>query len=242
MGIINTIMKPSLVQRHTRICLYKTLARPVLCYGSEEWTLREKDESRITANEMKFMRYTAGYTKWDHKRNEDVMEELQLEPSSGRQHSLKWAKGKRSNVLCPVVQQEEVKSVPASSYECTIVQCPLRGRKRDRERSTKGYSLSYTLVYIYLEDLVKNCFENMGGVIVGGRRIKCIRFVDMALLAEEEMILRDMLLELSDRCEQYGMKINANKTKNMAIGRKVKKLNLRILNEAVQQVDSFNST
>ncbi|KAJ4448977.1 hypothetical protein ANN_00369 [Periplaneta americana] len=26
------------------------------------------------------MRYTAGYTKWDHKRNEDVMEELQLEP------------------------------------------------------------------------------------------------------------------------------------------------------------------
>ncbi|KAJ4443596.1 hypothetical protein ANN_05270 [Periplaneta americana] len=46
----------------------------------EAWTLRKKDESRITDNEMKFMRYTAGYTKWDHKRNEEVMEELQLEP------------------------------------------------------------------------------------------------------------------------------------------------------------------
>ncbi|KAJ4430939.1 hypothetical protein ANN_19532 [Periplaneta americana] len=82
MGIINTIMKPSLEQRHTRIHLYKTLARPVLCYGSEAWTLRKKDESRITANEMKFMRYrpTAEYTKWDHKRNKVVMEELQLEP------------------------------------------------------------------------------------------------------------------------------------------------------------------
>ncbi|KAJ4427656.1 hypothetical protein ANN_25304 [Periplaneta americana] len=68
------------VQRHTRIRLYKTLARPVLCYGSEAWTLRKKDESRITANEMKFMRYTAGYTKWDHKCNEDVMAELQLKP------------------------------------------------------------------------------------------------------------------------------------------------------------------
>ncbi|KAJ4449078.1 hypothetical protein ANN_00473 [Periplaneta americana] len=68
------------VQRHTRIRLYKTLARPVLRYGSEAWTLRKKDESRITANEMKFMRYTAGYMKWDHKRNEDIMEELQLEP------------------------------------------------------------------------------------------------------------------------------------------------------------------
>ncbi|KAJ4430575.1 hypothetical protein ANN_19163 [Periplaneta americana] len=43
---------------------------------------------------------------------------------------------------------------------------------------------------------------NMWGVIVGGRRIKCIRFTDdMALLAEEEMILKDMLLELNGSCE-----------------------------------------
>ncbi|KAJ4450103.1 hypothetical protein ANN_01510 [Periplaneta americana] len=44
----------------------------------------------------------------------------------------------------------------------------------------------------------------MGGVILGGgRRIKCLRFAnDMALLANEEMILRDMLLVLNDSCEQ----------------------------------------
>ncbi|KAJ4438600.1 hypothetical protein ANN_14547 [Periplaneta americana] len=82
--------------------------------------------------------------------------------------------------------------------------------------------------------------KNMEGVIVGGRRIKCIRFVDdMALLAEEEMILKDMLLELNDTCEQHGMKINANKTKSMVIGRKIQKINLRILNGTVEQVDSF---
>ena len=79
MGIINKIMKPSLVQRHTRIHLYKTLARPVLCYGSEAWTLRTIDEHRITAGEMKFMRFTAGYSKWDHKRNEDVLKELRIQ-------------------------------------------------------------------------------------------------------------------------------------------------------------------
>ncbi|KAJ4450506.1 hypothetical protein ANN_01933, partial [Periplaneta americana] len=46
--------------------------------------------------------------------------------------------------------------------------------------------------------LVKNCFQNVGDVIVGGRRIKCVRCaVDMALLAEEETVLRDMLLELN---------------------------------------------
>ena len=39
-------LKPSLVQRHTRTCLYKTLAQPTLCYGSEAWILR-----RITTSE-----------------------------------------------------------------------------------------------------------------------------------------------------------------------------------------------
>ncbi|KAJ4427253.1 hypothetical protein ANN_24871 [Periplaneta americana] len=44
-----------------------------------------------------------------------------------------------------------------------------------------------------------------------------------ALLAEEETLLRDMLQELNDSCEQYGMKINANKTKIMVITRKINK-------------------
>ncbi|KAJ4448436.1 hypothetical protein ANN_10452 [Periplaneta americana] len=46
--------------------------------------------------------------------------------SSGRQHSLKCAKGKRCRSVCTVVQQEEVESIPASSYECTIVYCVFR--------------------------------------------------------------------------------------------------------------------
>ncbi|KAJ4430255.1 hypothetical protein ANN_22467 [Periplaneta americana] len=57
-------------------------------------------------------------------------------------------------------------------------------------------------------------YHNIGRVIVGGRRIKCIRFAnDMALVAEEQTILRDVLVELNDSCEEYGLKINANKTK-----------------------------
>ena len=69
-----------------------------------------------------------------------------------------------------------------------------------------------TLFNIYLEDLVKYCFQNRGEVIVGRRKIKCIRFADdMILSADEEMTLRNMLMELNDRCEQYGMKLNANK-------------------------------
>ena len=35
-----------------------------------------------------------------------------------------------------------------------------------------------------------------------------------------------MSIELNDRCEDYGMKININKTKAMVIGRKPKKIML----------------
>jgi hypothetical protein len=80
MGIINNVLKPSLVQKHTHIRIYKTLSRPMLCYESEAWTIRKCDESGITAYEMKFMCRTAGYTKWDLKMNEEVLKELKLEP------------------------------------------------------------------------------------------------------------------------------------------------------------------
>jgi hypothetical protein len=54
MDIINRIFKSSLIQKQTRIEVYKTLARPILTYVSEAWTIRKNDRTRITANEMKF--------------------------------------------------------------------------------------------------------------------------------------------------------------------------------------------
>ncbi|KAJ4433025.1 hypothetical protein ANN_15282 [Periplaneta americana] len=54
---------------------------------------------------------------------------LESKDSSGRQHSLKCAKGKRCRPVCTVVQQEVVESILASSYECTMVHCVLCGKK-----------------------------------------------------------------------------------------------------------------
>jgi hypothetical protein len=45
--IINQIFKQSLVSRQTRIPVYNTLARPVLSYGSDAWTIRRTDERRL---------------------------------------------------------------------------------------------------------------------------------------------------------------------------------------------------
>ena len=61
---------------------------------------------------------------------------------------------------------------------------------------------------------MKNSFLNMGGVKIGRRRIKCIRFADdMALLAEDERMLKNMLMELNDRCEDYEDKGNCYRKK-----------------------------
>lgn len=79
LGIINNTLKAKLVQKSTRIKIYNTLALPSLLYGSEIWTLKKKDMNRIKATEMKFFRRTAGYTLLDRKRNEEILEQLEVE-------------------------------------------------------------------------------------------------------------------------------------------------------------------
>ena len=61
----------------------------------------------------------------------------------------------------------------------------------------------------------------------------------MALLAYDERMLKNILMELNDRYEDYGMKININKTKTMVIRRKPKKLDIQIIDAFVEQVDIF---
>ena len=67
-----------------------------------------------------------------------------------------------------------------------------------------------------------------------GKRIKFIKFADDMALLEDEKMRKAMLRKLNHRCEDYGMKININKTKTMVIGRKLKKIDMRIKDEAVE--------
>jgi hypothetical protein len=78
MGIANQMFKLFLVQKHTRIKVYNTLARSILTYGSEAWIIRKSVRTRITANEMRFLRRTAGYTKLDKKENTEILRELKI--------------------------------------------------------------------------------------------------------------------------------------------------------------------
>jgi hypothetical protein len=42
------------------------------------WTVKAKDDKRVTATEMKYMRRTAGYTWTDYKTNKQIAKELKI--------------------------------------------------------------------------------------------------------------------------------------------------------------------
>ena len=76
-GTISRTLKNK-TRRETKIKFYKVMAKPVLSYGSELWTMTKRQESRIQASEMKFLRQVKGCTRRDCIRNEDIRRELNV--------------------------------------------------------------------------------------------------------------------------------------------------------------------
>ncbi|KAJ4434804.1 hypothetical protein ANN_23375 [Periplaneta americana] len=65
-------------RKDTRLKFYKTIAVPVLLYGSESWVTNKRSLSRIQSVEMNFLRRTKGCTKLDHIRNGKIRRELEI--------------------------------------------------------------------------------------------------------------------------------------------------------------------
>ena len=56
--------------------LFNIITYVIIMYGSENWSLKRSDKTRIEAAEMRFLRSMAGYTLWDEKRSTDIRKEL----------------------------------------------------------------------------------------------------------------------------------------------------------------------
>jgi hypothetical protein len=67
-------------RKETRLKFYKTMATPVLMYGSEIWVPTMKVQTRIQSTEMNFLRKTKGCRKLDHITNEMIRTELNICP------------------------------------------------------------------------------------------------------------------------------------------------------------------
>jgi hypothetical protein len=77
MRMINRTLKPSQVQKHTRLKISNISALPTLLYGCDTWAIRKHDKSRITSVEIKFKRM-AKYRWKDYKTNVDILSELKM--------------------------------------------------------------------------------------------------------------------------------------------------------------------
>jgi hypothetical protein len=80
------------VRKETLLRIYKILAIPNPPYGSECWALTKRQKSRLEAAEMRFLRSAAGYRLIDHRRNEDLREEIQIVDINSRinDYQIKW--------------------------------------------------------------------------------------------------------------------------------------------------------
>jgi exonuclease III len=64
--------------------IYNSYYVPVITYGAETWTMKKRDESRVQAMEMKFLRSMVGKTRKDKIRNEAIRERVGVEKLQGR--------------------------------------------------------------------------------------------------------------------------------------------------------------
>lgn len=76
-GTINRTLKHK-TRKDTRIKFYKTMAVPILTYGSESWIMNARNKSNIQAAEMRFLRSVKGCTRTDRLRNVEIREELEI--------------------------------------------------------------------------------------------------------------------------------------------------------------------
>jgi hypothetical protein len=87
-GIINSVFRPKKILKKIRIKLNNTLAIPSLLYASENWTIKAREVTRITAAGMKYMRRTAGFFWTDRKTNTETAKESNITPVFGQNTGL----------------------------------------------------------------------------------------------------------------------------------------------------------
>lgn len=105
----------------------------------------------------------------------------------------------------------------------------------------QGCNLSPTLFNLYIENTLKKLREDeIGGIKINDMLVQMLSFSDdIALIAESDEALGNMLTKMNDSCKEYKMKINKSKTKILICSKQELLSNITIENEKLETVQCF---
>lgn len=113
------------IPKNIKVEVVKKVVIPTLIYGSESWTLTDRNMSRVNATEMRFLRKIEGKTRRDRIRNEVFRENLKIKPIE------KIIQEKQLSWLGHIYRMPEIRQT-RRIYEAR----PLGKNKRGRPRRT----------------------------------------------------------------------------------------------------------
>src|SRR6218665_2699607 len=120
--------------------LYWALVLPVLMYGSECWTLRKEDETRLLVPEMAWLRRIRGRSRRERIRNEKTREEL------GAEETVIEKIQRRRLTWFGHMKRMEGKRLPNAALHGHVREEKSRGRQRKRWMD----NVIFILFFIYL--------------------------------------------------------------------------------------------
>ena len=91
-GMLYPLLKDKNIPQECKAIVYKSILKPILLYGSENWSLTTKTESKLQAAEMRMLRLIKSVTRRDRIRNVNIREELQVRPllEEIERNKLRW--------------------------------------------------------------------------------------------------------------------------------------------------------
>jgi len=75
------------MNKETKLRIHNITAKAALKFGSEDWVLKKREEKRLEAAQMKFLRHLLGITKLDNEKNQC---------NRGKNRSTKYSKGNKT--------------------------------------------------------------------------------------------------------------------------------------------------
>jgi len=80
------------VKKETKLRMHDMTAKAALKFGSEAWVLKKREEQRLEAAQMKFLRHLLVITKLDKEKNQCIRQKTGAQniPKEIKQYQEKW--------------------------------------------------------------------------------------------------------------------------------------------------------